>query len=298
MSRQARIEDGSDSETSEPAEMELDQVPFGAFPLRPASTSTSATATTSAPAPLRRHPSGALPSSASASASLEPLSAANAPDFRRHQCLYPLYFDAGRTRAEGRRVAQAQAVANPLARDIVDAVQALGLAGAQTLFEPGKTHPRDWANPGRVKVLVKREGRPVTGRVKNKRHLYTLVAAHLRAHPTTTASPLRLAPHDPSRMPAPPATSRDPHTAKAESVPGLPPPAIPRGWKMGAILPLHSPAVSGGGVSENLLGDMMAQIQGLQGGPGGTRPGAGPGDRALGGGGSEREMKRREKRKK
>ena len=31
---------------------------------------------------------------------------------------------------------------------------------------------------------------------------------------------------------------------------------------MGNILPLHSAAVSGGGVSENLFKDMMAEMQG------------------------------------
>jgi len=48
----------------------------------------------------------------------------------------------------------------------------------------------------------------------------------------------------------------------------LEPPAAPRGWKMNAILPLHSPAMSGGGVSENFLKDMMAEMQG--GGPAGA----------------------------
>ena len=37
----------------------------------------------------------------------------------------------------------------------------------------------------------------------------------------------------------------------------LPPPAVPKGYKINEILPLHSPAVSGGGVSENILKDMM-----------------------------------------
>lgn len=44
------------------------------------------------------------------------------------------------------------AVKNPMARDIVTACGRLGL---ETLFEPAKIHPKDWANPGRVKVRVK-----------------------------------------------------------------------------------------------------------------------------------------------
>ena len=53
---------------------------------------------------------------------------------------------------------------NPLAREIVDAVQLLGL---KTVFEPGKMHPKDWANPGRVRVLVKEDGKARNARVKN-----------------------------------------------------------------------------------------------------------------------------------
>lgn len=80
------------------------------------------------------------------------------------QCLYPLYFDAQRTRAEGRRVTSVQAVNNPLAREIADAVLALNL---QLAVEPDKTHPKDWANPGRVRVLVKENGRAVNRNVQN-----------------------------------------------------------------------------------------------------------------------------------
>ncbi len=55
-------------------------------------------------------------------------------------------------------------MANPLAREMVDAVQALGLS---VVFEPGKTHPKDWSNPGRVRVLVKEGGRVKNARVQN-----------------------------------------------------------------------------------------------------------------------------------
>lgn len=86
------------------------------------------------------------------------------PEYKHYQCIYPLYFDANRTRAQGRRVGAELAVQNPLAREIVDAVQLLGL---KTVFEPGKMHPKDWANPGRVRVLVKEDGKPRNARVKN-----------------------------------------------------------------------------------------------------------------------------------
>jgi len=42
---------------------------------------------------------------------------------------------------------------------------------------------------------------------------------------------------------------------------------VPKGVKFGTILPLHSPAISGGGVSENMFKDMMNEVQGLGGQP-------------------------------
>jgi signal recognition particle subunit SRP19 len=91
-------------------------------------------------------------------------------------------------------------------------------------------------------------------------HLYTLISAHLKANPTTTA------------------------TASLVRVPGVPPPdpakeypkpAIPKGWKMGSILPHYSPGLTGGGVSENFLKDMMAEMQnaGAAGAGGASIPG-------------------------
>lgn len=184
-------------------------------------------------------------------------SAAELAKFKGYQCIYPVYFDKNRSRAEGRRVGRKLAVENPLARDIVDAVQVLGL---ETLFEPDKQHPKDWANPGRVKVLVKQKGRLANPRlVKNKHHLFIHIATHLQAHPTTEASARRLRV---ASLPPP-----DPDKP-------VPAPAVPRGWKMGSILPLHSAALSGGGVSENMLKDMMmAGMPGLD--PGGST-GTGP----------------------
>lgn len=70
-------------------------------------------------------------------------------------------------------------------------------------------------------------------------HLYKMISEHLKSHPTTPETPKRL------------------------QIQGMPPqkeiipPAIPRGFKIGTILPLHSPALSGGGVSENMFKDMV-----------------------------------------
>ncbi|PSR83235.1 signal recognition particle, SRP19 subunit [Coniella lustricola] len=182
------------------------------------------------------------------------------------QCLYPIYFDASRTRAEGRRVSKELAVSNPLAREIVNACRDLRL---QTLFEPEKTHPRDWANPGRVKVQLKdgsggaAAAAATASGVKNKHQLYILVAQHLRNNPTTDKSAALW-----ERIPGGPPP---PERTKA-----YPKPAVPRGWKIGDMLPYYSPAMTGGGVSENLFKDMMKEMQGGAGGAGGL-PGGMPG---------------------
>ncbi len=71
----------------------------------------------------------------------------------------------------------------------------------------------------------------------------------------------------------------------------LPIPAVPRGWKMGYILPLHSPALSGGGVSENILRDMMQEMQGQGGGAIDGLGAGGSGAGAGGGGGKKKKDK-------
>ncbi|KAK0626777.1 signal recognition particle, SRP19 subunit [Immersiella caudata] len=166
--------------------------------------------------------------------------------YRAYQCLYPVYFDAIRTRAEGRRVASNLAVRSPLATEIVAACASLRLPA---VFEAGKLHPKDWANPGRVRVNLKEPH--VAGRIKNKHHLYLLVAKHLREHPVTEDGPaLRMVVRG---APPPP---------QVEEGKPWPRPAVPRGWKIGELLPYYSPAMTGGGVSENFLKDMMKEMQG------------------------------------
>ncbi|KAF2969472.1 hypothetical protein GQX73_g4136 [Xylaria multiplex] len=185
-------------------------------------------------------------------------------DIKDYQMLYPVYFDATRSRAEGRRVPSNLAVKNPLAREIANACAALRLS---PVFEAHRTHPKDWANPGRVRVALK-EARARSHPIKNKHHLYVVVAKYLQEHPTT-----------------------DDSAALRQGMRGLglgslggagdvyadgkpwPRSAVPKGWKMGELLPAYSAAMTGGGVSENAFKDMMREMQG-QGGPGGM-PGMG-----------------------
>lgn len=99
----------------------------------------------------------------------------------------------------------------------------------------------------------------LTSQFSPEHQLYRLISEYLKSHPTTTSSPLRLRI---AGLPPP----KEP----------LPEPEIPRGWKMNTILPLHSPALTGGGVSENFFQEMMAEMQGeAAGGAGGGSGGEG-----------------------
>lgn len=228
-----RVEEVSDSD-SEPSEMDIDDVPS----LMHASNIPSAL---SMPSQMLQPQSPAIKTSSDREQS------------KHYQCLYPIYFDKSRTRAEGRRVGQELAVENPLAREIADATANLGL---RTVFEADKIHPKDWSNPGRVRVLLKHEGKRMDDDVKNKHHLYILISKYLKVNPTQKTTPFRL-PIAGIPMPK-----------------EMPEPAIPKGWKMNKILPLHSPALTGGGVSDNILQDMMAEMQGGIEGAGGAGSGA------------------------
>lgn len=84
--------------------------------------------------------------------------------FFRWTCVYPIYIDAKRPYGTGqRRVARAKGVWWPLSKDIADASERLGFG---VLHEIGKTHPRDWENPGRVRIQWKKEGRLVKPNIK------------------------------------------------------------------------------------------------------------------------------------
>lgn len=226
-----RVEEVSDSD-SDPSEMGIDDVPALIN-----ATNVPSTGTASMPpqSQMLQPQSPAIKTSTDREKS------------KHYQCLYPIYFDKSRTRAEGRRVGKELAVDSPLAREMADAAADLGL---RTVFEPDKTHPKDWANPGRVRVLLKHQGKLVDDDVKNKHHLYILIAQHLKAHPTQKNTPFRL---PIAGLPMPKE---------------MPEPAVPKGWKMSNILPLHSPALTGGGVSENFMQDMMAEMMGGDGGSG------------------------------
>lgn len=89
--------------------------------------------------------------------------------------VYPIYFDAKRRFEKGcRRVAYQEACLWPKSDEIERAAATLTLMHAH---EPRKAHPRDWENPGRVKVqLFTDEGKPLNQKIQTKKSLLRAIA--------------------------------------------------------------------------------------------------------------------------
>ncbi|KAK4702795.1 signal recognition particle subunit SRP19, partial [Phenoliferia sp. Uapishka_3] len=89
--------------------------------------------------------------------------------YKEWTTLYPLYIDSKQPNRPGaRRVSNKLALAWPRAEQMATVC---GNLGFRTVYEPDRTHPKDWANPGRVKVLLKVDGVPVNSSFKDKRIL-------------------------------------------------------------------------------------------------------------------------------
>ncbi|KAF8510383.1 signal recognition particle, SRP19 subunit [Gautieria morchelliformis] len=103
--------------------------------------------------------------------------------------VYPIYLDAKRPYSGSeRRIAREKCIWWPLSTDIVDACGRLGL---KTLHEPGKQHPRDWENPGRVKVCFKVDGRIQHSHIKTKKQLLEAIAHNMQQqHPDLVPRPV------------------------------------------------------------------------------------------------------------
>ncbi|CCD24854.1 RNA-binding signal recognition particle subunit SEC65 NDAI_0E00380 [Naumovozyma dairenensis CBS 421] len=148
-------------------------------------------------------------------------------DMKKFQILYPCYFDKNRSHKEGRRVPKELAVENPLAKTMADAAGNLGLI---CVFEDQKTHPQDFGNPGRIRILLKQNGQIAAdgNRFKGgKRELMKSIAKYLQKHPTTLKS-LRELPYGP-----------DYDGVESKKIPRV------KGFKMNDIVPLHSPLLMG-----------------------------------------------------
>ncbi|KAI5967749.1 hypothetical protein CANMA_002929 [Candida margitis] len=146
--------------------------------------------------------------------------------FEKFQIIYPCYFDINRSHKEGRRVNIDRAVENPLAITICNACHALQIPA---LLELDKTHPQDFGNPGRVRVLLKdfkHDNKPIDPKLANKRSLYNKIADYLGDHPTSLESVGAK-----SGIAIPADFQGD---FKAEEIPKI------KGFKMNTIVPIHS----------------------------------------------------------
>jgi signal recognition particle subunit SRP19 len=82
--------------------------------------------------------------------------------FKHYAQVYPIYIDAARPHKNGqRRIGKAKAVPYPKAQEIAEVCGRF--LGLPPVLEVEKTHPKDWANPGRVRVLIvdKDTGKPI-----------------------------------------------------------------------------------------------------------------------------------------
>ncbi|KAI0137124.1 signal recognition particle sec65 subunit [Xylariales sp. AK1849] len=248
-----RIEEVSDSDLSDPSEGDIDDFAESDIlrQINPSSKPAQGTPSTFQQQPNLFNP---LNAPQVTTGNIQPA------DVAGYQVIYPIYFDIARTRAEGRRVSSSLAVKNPLAREIATACATIRIS---PVFEAMKKHPQDWANPGRVRVNLKDPNNPYAKQIKNKHHLYILIAKHLQQNPTTDQSEAL-------------------RRVKITGLPGQPGdkdewprPAVPRGWKVNELIPAYSSAITGGGVSENAFRDMMKEMGGGAGGPGGGMGGMG-----------------------
>lgn len=142
-------------------------------------------------------------------------------EFKMMQIIYPCYFDKNRTANEGRRLPIDRCVENPLAKTILDACRVLRIPA---VFEPEKSHPQDWGNPGRVRLGLKYEHEPTHPLLKSKKQALIAISDYMKAHPTTLKNV--------KDLPGPPELMEG----------SWEPSVIPKvkGFRMNTIVPMHS----------------------------------------------------------
>ncbi|KAG0681393.1 signal recognition particle subunit [Pichia californica] len=142
-------------------------------------------------------------------------------EFKMMQIVYPCYFDKYRSTKNGRRLPVSKCVANPLAKTILDACKILRIPA---VFEPEKSHPQDWGNPGRVRLGLKFEHEPTHPILKSKKQALEAIAEFMKTHPTTLKNV--------KDLPGPPELMEG--NWEASLIPKV------KGFKMNSIVPMHS----------------------------------------------------------
>ncbi|KII91237.1 hypothetical protein PLICRDRAFT_105853 [Plicaturopsis crispa FD-325 SS-3] len=210
--------------------------------------------------------------------------------YKKWSCIYPIYIDAKRPYGTGqRRIARAKSVWYPLSKDIADATSRLGL---RSLHEVNKAHPRDWENPGRVRVQWKMDGRLVNQGIKTKKELLEMISLVIQRTkpdlipkaPYHTASPKPSTPtttittpkSKPKHPPPPSKTqSKPPHAQEDRNqnrrLPIPPDPHPPLASRVSA----YSPALPSGILVETVKAGMNVNANDGGAGAGGAAGGAG-----------------------
>ncbi|KAI9460777.1 signal recognition particle SRP19 subunit [Boletus coccyginus] len=195
--------------------------------------------------------------------------------YKKWTCIYPIYIDAKRPYGRGeRRIAREKSVWWPLSKDIADATNRLGLG---TLHEVNKSHPRDWENPGRVRVQWKKDGRLVDSAIKTKRQLLEMISFQVQRikpdnipRPPYTNLSLPVAPVAPTTKA--PTSSKGKQPAKSKSGGNVPPllpqkatrlPAPPQPEPpLASRVSPYSPSLATGVLVDTVKAGMNAQDQG------------------------------------
>ncbi|TFY78321.1 hypothetical protein EWM64_g5692 [Hericium alpestre] len=182
-----------------------------------------------------------------------------------------------------RRIPREKSVWWPLSKDIADASNRLGLG---TLHEVNKMHPRDWDNPGRVRVQWKKDGRLVNPHIKTKKQLLEMISITIqRLRPDNTPKAPYIYPE-----PAAPPTSTKPAKSKSgsskssgktksEAKPpaqsGRPLPTPPDSPPLASRISPYSPALSSGVLIDTVKAGMSAPDAGNAAIPGAGASGKG-----------------------
>ncbi|KAG8823881.1 signal recognition particle subunit [Serendipita sp. 399] len=94
--------------------------------------------------------------------------------FKNWMQIYPIYIDAKRPFKTGyRRIAREKSVWWPLSIEIA---QAASMMGFNVVHEAQASHPRDWENPGRVRINWKENGKLLKPQFKTKKQILEVIS--------------------------------------------------------------------------------------------------------------------------
>mmetsp|Transcript_56680 Transcript_56680/g.64963 ORF Transcript_56680/g.64963 Transcript_56680/m.64963 type:complete len:143 (+) Transcript_56680:23-451(+) len=92
------------------------------------------------------------------------------PTQKKWKVLYPAYIDSTKKIDQGRAIPLKHCVENPTIQEMSEILQYLKI---RHVIEPHKAYPKDWINPGRIRVqlLDDDSSKPLNEEVPNKKKL-------------------------------------------------------------------------------------------------------------------------------